>query len=139
MQNANPGNPVNRAGGEAANATWPGWLGVIGGIWLIIAPFILNYSSYPTPLYNDIIVGVIAIILTGFCSLTYNQASTSQARMVAGWLAALAGLWLIIAPFVLGYSNVSNALWNDIITGVVFIVVALYAVNYHRTHFSHNY
>lgn len=41
-----------------------------------------------------------------------------------GWLGIILGIWLIIAPFVLGYSNVINAMWNDIIIGILVAVVS---------------
>ena len=37
----------------------------------------------------------------------------------------VAGLWLIIAPFVLGYEGIQAALWNDVLVG---IIVAAFAV-----------
>ena len=38
------------------------WLGVLAGIWLIIAPFFLSYNDR-TATTNDIILGVIIIIV----------------------------------------------------------------------------
>ena len=35
------------------------------------------------------------------------------------------GLWLIIAPFLLGYSGLSGPLWNDIISGVLIAALAI--------------
>jgi len=43
------------------------------------------------------------------------------------WLGIIFGIWLIIAPFVLGYSQITNALWNDIILGIV-VAVGSYLV-----------
>lgn len=42
------------------------------------------------------------------------------------WIFVLAGIWLIIAPFVLGYSETSASLWNDIILGIVIAVVGIF-------------
>ncbi|MGB9804106.1 SPW repeat protein [Desulfofundulus sp.] len=44
-----------------------------------------------------------------------------------GWLGIVIGIWLIIAPFVLGYSRVVNAMWNDIIIGILVAVVSYLA------------
>ncbi|MBK79856.1 MAG: hypothetical protein CMQ43_02915 [Gammaproteobacteria bacterium] len=38
---------------------------------------------------------------------------------------AVAGVWLVIAPFALGYSAVSQALWNDLLVGTAVVVLAL--------------
>jgi len=41
------------------------------------------------------------------------------------WLNVLAGVWLILAPFVLGFSNSASALWNSVIVGAVVIIFSL--------------
>lgn len=38
-----------------------------------------------------------------------------------GWIGIILGIWLIIAPFVLQYQNITNAMWNDIILGVLVV------------------
>lgn len=43
-----------------------------------------------------------------------------------GWVCVLAGAWLIIAPFVLGYSTNALALWNDIILGLIVLGAGTY-------------
>lgn len=42
------------------------------------------------------------------------------------WIFVLAGIWLIIAPFILGYSTLPQALWNDIILGIIVAVVGIF-------------
>jgi uncharacterized membrane protein HdeD (DUF308 family) len=118
-------------------ASWPGWLGVLGGIWLIVAPFVLNYSGDNKLLYQDIIGGVVAILLFGYYALAAEMANTSLVRQLVGGIAALGGIWLIVSPFVLNYTATTNAMWNDIIAGAAFVVVGLYTALYHTTHFTH--
>jgi uncharacterized membrane protein (DUF373 family) len=48
------------------------------------------------------------------------------------WLVAVAGLWEILAPFILDYSVTAVAMWNAIIIGVVLIVLAVIAALYER-------
>jgi hypothetical protein len=48
--------------------------------------------------------------------------------MFASGLNVLAGIWLIIAPFVLGYSN-GDPYWNDIVFGAIVAVLALARVS----------
>jgi hypothetical protein len=114
----------NHTGSPWFKESWLGWLGVIGGLWLVMAPFTLDYSDNQAPLYNDMFVGILAIVLTAFCAITAGNPNTFQARKSAGWLTLVAGFWLIIAPFVLGYSGTSDALWSDVITGILFVIVA---------------
>lgn len=117
-------------------ASGPGWLGVLGGIWLIVAPFVLNYSGDSKLLYQDIIAGVVAILLFGYYALTAEMANTSLVRQMVGGIATLGGIWLIVSPFILNYTGTVNAMWNDIIAGAAFVVVGLYTALYHTTHFT---
>ena len=41
------------------------------------------------------------------------------------WLVALIAIWLIAAPFVLGYANIDVAMRNDVGVGVVMFIGAL--------------
>jgi hypothetical protein len=47
----------------------------------------------------------------------------NQAKTASG-INILAGLWLIIAPFLLGYSDLIEPTWNDILVGVAVVIVA---------------
>lgn len=48
-----------------------------------------------------------------------------QVRWASGLNIAL-GAWLIAAPFVLGYSDLMAAVWNDVIVGLVVLSFAWY-------------
>lgn len=57
--------------------------------------------------------------------------SVESVRSTVHWTSGinvLAGIWLILAPFALAYSDVEAALWNDIIIGVAIFVLALVRV-----------
>jgi len=45
------------------------------------------------------------------------------------WVNILAGIWLILAPFLLGYRSVMAARWNDMVIGVIVVVCAWYAMS----------
>lgn len=94
---------------------------IIAAIWLVIAPFALTYTDTNAALWNDIIlgvgIGIVALIRVGM-PLRYEMLS---------WLNALLGIWLIIAPFALGYSDLAEPLWNDIIVGAIVLVLAVWS------------
>lgn len=96
------------------------WLAAVGA-WVAIAPFALNYSGAPAALWNDLIVGVAVAILAAV-------AATSEDRdkmTTVNWMIATLGLWLLLAPFILGYAGVTAALWNDLIAAAVSLVLSL--------------
>lgn len=40
------------------------------------------------------------------------------------WINLILGLWLIVSPFVLGFSSNAYALWNNLIVGILVAVIA---------------
>lgn len=38
------------------------------------------------------------------------------------------GVWLVGAPWVLGYAEVSSALWGSIVTGALIFILSLWAM-----------
>ncbi len=90
-------------------------LSVIVAIWEILAPFLLGYSGMVVPTTNAIVVGLLVGILAAVRYL-----GTAALNWLS-WINVVAGLWLAISPFVLGYSGVSAATVNDIVIGIVII------------------
>ncbi len=39
--------------------------------------------------------------------------------MWQGWFNLILGLWLIVSPWLLGFSTVAAAMWNSVIVGIV--------------------
>ena len=91
-----------------------GGLDILAGIWLILAPFLLNYSANGGSVANDVVVGIAVLVLAGV------QVSGENYRVSwPSWTNALLGLWLIVTPFILGFPTGSAAMWNDVILGII--------------------
>ncbi|QBQ55701.1 SPW repeat protein [Nitrosococcus wardiae] len=61
-----------------------------------------------------------------------TYANYEEAREEVHWSSGIniiAGVWLIIAPFALGYTDMANALWNDIILGIAVFILAIVRTN----------
>ena len=43
------------------------------------------------------------------------------------WLVAAAGVWELLAPFILGYADIAVAVWNAIIVGIALIALGAWA------------
>ena len=99
------------------------WVIAIAGVWEILAPFILGFAVIPAALWNNVIVGVILIVLGAWAALS-NDWGTIR---TLDWISAAVGLWLIISPFILGTGVIAAALWNDIIVGIIVLVVGAWA------------
>ncbi len=98
------------------------WINLLVGIWLIIAPFALAAGG-PSHVWsaNDVILGVLLI------AFSWWTLAAIAPPLGAAWFQILCGIWLIVAPFVLQYSRVRAAVANDVICGIIAIVVSAVA------------
>ncbi len=113
--------------------TLMGGLGILGGIWLIVSPFVFGYNDLSVGKTGGqnattmgIICGSIAILLAGFCLLTEKMPTLQKSRFNAAIGLILLGVWLMAAPYLFNYADLRNPLYNLQITGAIFVIVAGY-------------
>ena len=99
---------------------WTSWTNAVLGLWLIVAPFALAYVKVQNALYEDVAIGLVITTL----ALWRATAPEVEEMVNVGWMLAIAGLWAFMAPFVLGYSAVTAAAYNDAIVGVAVAILA---------------
>ena len=99
------------------------WIIAATGLWEILAPFIIGYSSATGAMVDAIILG---ILLLGF-GLWGGLVNSTGTEKAMSWINAVLGLWLVLAPFILSYSSVTGAMVNDIIVGVVVVILGAWA------------
>lgn len=90
-------------------------LNILAGIWLIIAPFVLNYASSGNK-WQEVVFGAIIAILGVIRLAASNVAWPS-------WINLLAGIWIIIAPWAIS-NTTTAARWNEVIIGIMVAVLA---------------
>jgi len=97
------------------------WTIGILGLALIVAPFVLGYSGDTNALWTSIILGAVVALVAGYKALTKDVAKWED------WVAGIAGLLAVIAPFVL-FSAQTTAVWTSVILGLVVAILAGYQV-----------
>ena len=108
------------------------WATMAAGLWLVIAPFVLTFAGYaPRARANDLVLGAL-IASMGATRVFGNYRSGRLNQLISG-LTLLPGIWLIIAPFVLSYSDRIRPTRSDIIAGVAVILFALWSYMTSRT------
>ncbi|HEV8541485.1 MAG TPA: SPW repeat protein [Verrucomicrobiae bacterium] len=104
---------------------WPHIVNAVFGIWLMAAPNRLDLSQFPTQ--NERLLGPIVAAL--------GVASIFEATRELRWLLCGIGIWLIFAPFVLGYANNEPlAARNEILCGGAIALVAIFRGRIRQRH-----
>jgi len=118
---------------STTNLSLTGALGILGGVWLIISPFVMGYndlSGDKTGGQNATIMGiscgVITILWAGFCLATERMPALQKNRFNAAIGLVLMGVWLMAAPNLFNFADLRNPLYNLQITGAIFVIVAGY-------------
>lgn len=106
---------------ELMRARWASAGNVLAGLWLVIAPFVLNFESQNTAQWNHVIVGAVVLVLAAV------RAFDPDSRASISWINAVLGLWMIVSPFVLGYADVNDAQTNALVTGAIILVLAAFS------------
>lgn len=100
---------------------------LILGLWLIISPYVLPYSDYTgIAASNSYILGV-AVIVFAAIALARPQMWEEQVNLILG-------VWLFIAPFVLGFQADTRAMVNHLVVGILIAADALWAMYPRFTH-----
>jgi SPW repeat len=92
------------------------WINFILGLWLIVAGFALSMTARPV-MTEEIVLGIIIACLAA--------AAATRPSSIVSWLVALAGLWTLIAPGVIGYASMTVSRANDMVVGLVVLVLGI--------------
>ncbi len=98
------------------------WVALLAGIWLLISPLVLGYTGVVPAVWNNVIVGILLVLLVAYTF--FGRAGFGWPE----WAMVVLGLWLIVSPWVLGYSGKTPALWNDVIVGIIVGLIGAYGV-----------
>jgi len=44
------------------------------------------------------------------------------------WVKLVLGLWVVVSPWVLGFSGITIALWSNVIAGALIVIFALWGL-----------
>lgn len=99
-----------------ATARWQEWASFALGLWLAVSPWLVGYADNEAATANAAVLGL-ALALASHFEATFDHIS-------AEWLNLAAGLWLVAAPFALGFAAAGVATANAIAVGAFVAALA---------------
>jgi hypothetical protein len=107
---------------------WAAWIGVLAGLWSIVAPFAAGYYGVNSVATTEAIVA--GLLIGGF---SLWLALADNAPQYVDYLIGLFGIWSAVAPFALAYRDLTTAFYSDVVVGIVAFIVAVVSI-YYRSH-----
>ncbi len=104
---------------------WRNWLNALFGVWFVISPWALGFSSHQGALWTTLIIGIIQVIVAAWAASVENS---SGWKVWQTWVSLLTGIWFIIAPFTLSLSSMHSEVWTSVILGIVTAVLSLWTM-----------
>ena len=102
---------------------WQDWVILALGAWLFLAPFFVGYTSLSGPAaWNSYVLGAVVAVFA--VAALWRPESPSEE-----WVNLVLGLWLVIAPFALGFfATETIAAWNQVVVGVLVAGDSIWAI-----------
>ena len=118
----------------AATEKWQDWASFALGLWLAVSPWMAGYAEHDAATANAVIVGLALALGSHFECVACDDAP-------AEWINLAVGLWLVCAPFTLGFSS-RVGMANSIVVGISVAALAASALSldkqigklWHRAH-----
>lgn len=108
----------NQTGSDTNGMLWTRWVNLIAGILLFIAPWVLGYTASTTAAWTSWILGALIAIFAFIGLVSKAVGDWTQ------WIVSICGVLAFIAPWVLGFANISSAFWSCIVLGAIAVIVA---------------
>ena len=103
---------------------WQDWASFALGLWLAVSPWLADYSDHHVATTNAAVVGLFLA--------TAAHVGFSCDHPSCEWLSMGAGLWLVGAPFFLGFEAQHVAAVNSVAVGAFTVVLSAWGLQLDR-------
>ncbi len=102
------------------------WVVGLVGLLFVVAPYVLGYTANTNALWTSLVLGALAAIAAGYKAIVKDAANWEY------WAAGIVGVAAIVAPFVLGFTALTVALWTSLVIGAALVILDGYEVFFVR-------
>ena len=103
---------------------WQDWASFALALWLAVSPWLADYAAHDAATANAAVCGL-ALALAVHFGFSCDHLSTE-------WLSLGGGLWLVAAPFMLGFGGNYVAAVNSIAVGAFIALLSAWALQLDR-------
>jgi hypothetical protein len=103
-----------------ATKRWQDWVNVLLGLWLFVSPWALGYAAHSGAAGNAYVVGAGIVV---FAAVAACLPQAWEELVNAGL-----GVWLVIAPYVLGFASQTTVALHTVVVGVLVTAFAVGAL-----------
>ncbi|HEX7052419.1 MAG TPA: SPW repeat protein [Burkholderiales bacterium] len=104
-------------------ARWQDWAIFALALWLAVSPWLLDYAWHAGATANAALAGLALALAAHF---------EASCELAVDWLNLGAGLWLLAAPFLLGFDAVALATATSLSVGAAVTALAASALRFLR-------
>ncbi|MBV8215431.1 MAG: SPW repeat protein [Verrucomicrobia bacterium] len=94
---------------------WQDWLNLVLAVWVLLSPLAIGTAVGGLVIGNYNLVGIALAI--------FSIGALIEFHLWEEWVNLIFGVWLVMSPWVLGFS-VSQHLWNAVIVGIVIVMIS---------------
>lgn len=99
---------------------WQDLVNALMGLALAISPWVLGFDGTSMAMSNALVIGlVLAAVALG---------AVVMPRAWEEWAEGALGLWLVIAPWALGFSGLRDAMLAHVVIGLVVVALAAWTL-----------
>ena len=104
---------------------WQDWCKLVIGVLLFLSPWFFSTAGNASSSWDAWIIGIVSVIvaLWGLALLDANPA-----ELASDWVSLVVGVWLFIAPWVLGFATITAAAWTAWILGILLVIASVWVL-----------
>lgn len=106
-------------------ARWQDWAIFAVALWLAVSPWLCDYAAHRSATANAALAGLVIALTAHF---------EASCELAIDWLNLGAGLWLMAAPFLLGFDALPLATANSLAVGAAIAALAVSTLGLDQLH-----
>lgn len=111
---------------ETFETRWRECANLVLGVWLVLSPWALGHLDVSFATYNAWAMGAVIAIAALAALIEFHEWEE--------WVSAGLGAWLVVSPWVLGYTATAFAVWNHVLVGFAVAAMACWSIWYAHRH-----